>query len=69
MGKGDREYGVTDKPNGNALHQQQQGRGRTKHVLLSHLDREVTETGLKTQARLRFVLKAQTRAKMGTNRA
>ena len=43
---------------------------------------EVTETGLKTQARLRlshkaaetqarlrFVLKAQTRAKMGTNRA
>ena len=72
---------MTDRANGKALHQQQQGRGRTKHVLLSHLDREVTETGLKTQARLRlsphkaaetrarlgFVLKAQTRTKMGHN--
>ena len=45
VGKGDREYGVTDKPNGNALHQQQQGRGRAKQVLLSHPNMEVTETG------------------------
>ena len=29
---------------------------------------EVTETGLKTQSRLRFVLKAQTRTQMGPNR-
>jgi hypothetical protein len=29
---------------------------------------EVTETGLKTRVRLRFVLKAQIRAKMGPNR-
>jgi hypothetical protein len=28
---------------------------------------EVIETGLKTQAKLEFVLKAQTRAKMGPN--
>jgi hypothetical protein len=56
------------------------GRGRAKQVLLSHPDMEVTETGLKTWARLRlshkasetwarlgFVLKAQTRAKMELN--
>jgi hypothetical protein len=30
---------------------------------------EVTETGLKTQARLGFVPKAQTRSKMGTKQA
>ena len=80
MGKGDRGYGVTDRANGKALHQQWQGRGRAKQVLLSHPNMEVTETGLKTRARLRlshkaaetrarlgFVLKAQTRAKMGPN--
>ena len=63
MGKGDGGYGVTDRANGKALHQQQQGRGRAKQVLLSHPDKEVTEKGLKTQARLWFVLKAQTRTK------
>ena len=31
-------------------------------------DSEVIETGLKTRARLGFVFKAQTRAKMGLNR-
>ena len=67
MGKGDRGYGVTDRANGKALHQQQWGRGRAKQVLLSHPNTEVTETGLKIGARLRFVLKAQTRAKMGPN--
>ena len=69
---------MTDRANGKALHQERWGRGRAKQVLLSHPDREVTETGLKTRARLRlshkatktlarlrFVLKAQTRAKMG----
>ena len=82
MGKGDRGYGVTDKANGKALHHQWQCRVRAKQVFLSLPDTEVTETGLKTQARLRlshraaetrarlrFVLKAQTRAKMGPNRA
>jgi hypothetical protein len=49
------------------LHQQWQGRGRAKQVLLSHPNTEVTETGLKTQTRLRFILKAQTRTKMGLN--
>jgi hypothetical protein len=69
---------VTDRANGKALHQQWWGRGRAKQDLLSHLDMEVTETGLKTRARLRlshkaaetrarlgFVFKAQTRAKWG----
>ena len=68
---------MTDRANGKALHQQRQGRGRTKHALLSHSD---MEAGLKTQvslglshnaaetrARLGFILKAQTRAKMGPN--
>jgi hypothetical protein len=64
---GDRGYGVTDRANGKALHQQQQGRGRAKQVLLSHPNMEVTETGLKTQVRLGFVLKAQTRVKLGPN--
>ena len=64
MGKGDRGYGVTDRANGIALHQQRQGtEAEPKQVLLSHPDMEVTETGLKTQARLWFVLKAQTRTK------
>jgi hypothetical protein len=54
-GKGVRRYGVTDRANGKALHQQWQGRGRAKQGLLSH----------PTQSRLGFVLKAQTRAKMG----
>jgi len=58
---------VTDRANGKALCQQWQGRGRAKQVLLSHPDKEVTEKGLKTQARLGFVLKAQTRAKMEHN--
>ena len=66
--KGDRGYGVTDRANGKALHQQWWGRGRAKQVLLSHPNTEVTETCLKTSARLGFVLKAQTRAKMGPNR-
>jgi hypothetical protein len=56
---------VTDRVKGKALHQQWQGRGRARQVLLSLPDTEVTETGLKTQARIGFVLKAQTRAKMG----
>ena len=57
---------MTDRANGKALHQQQQlGRGRAKQVMLSHPDMEVTETGLQIRARLWFVLKAQTRAKMG----
>ena len=56
---------MTDRANGKALHQR--GRGRAKQVLLSHPNTEVTETGLKTQVRLGFVLKAQTRAKMGPN--
>jgi hypothetical protein len=78
---GDKGYGVTDRANGKALHQQRRGRGKAKQVLLSHPDMEVTETGFKTQARLRlspnkatetrarlgFVLKAQTRTKMGHN--
>ena len=55
---------MTDRANGKALHQQQQGRGRAKQVLLSHPDTEVTETGLKTRARLGFVLKA----KIGPNK-
>jgi hypothetical protein len=42
---------------------QRQRQGQTG--LLSHPDTEVTEIGLKTGARLGFVLKAQTRAKMG----
>ena len=58
---------MTDRANGKALHQQWQGRGRAKQVLLSHPNTEVTETGLKTQARLGFVLKAQTRVKLGPN--
>ena len=48
---------MTDRANGKALHQQWQGRGRAKQGLLSH----------PTQSRLGFVLKAQTRAKMGPN--
>jgi hypothetical protein len=59
---------VTDRANGKALHQQQRGKGRAKQFLLSHPNTEVTETGLKTPARLGFVLKAQTRAKMGHNK-
>jgi hypothetical protein len=72
---------VTDRANGKALHQQWQGRGGAKQVLLSHPDKEVTETGHKTRARLRlsheatetrgrlrFVLKAQTRTKIGPNK-
>jgi hypothetical protein len=58
---------VTDGANGKALHQQWWGRGRAKQVLLSHPDMEVTETGLKPRVRLGFVLKAQTRTKMGPN--
>jgi hypothetical protein len=58
---------VTDRTHGKALPQQWQGRGRDKQVLLSHPNTEVTETGLKTLARLGFVLRAQTRAKMGPN--
>ena len=74
MGNGGRGYG--DRINGKALHQQWWGRGRAKQVLLSHPDREVTKTGLKTQARLRLSqrlqklepgLKAQARAKMEPN--
>jgi hypothetical protein len=42
-------------------------RARAKQVLLSYPDMEVTETGLKTGARLKFVFKVQTRAKMGPN--
>jgi hypothetical protein len=42
-------------------------RGRAKQVFWNHLDTEMTEIGLKTRARLRFVLKAQTRAIMGPN--
>ena len=67
-GKGVRRYGVTDRANGKALHQQWQGRGRAKQVLLSHPNKEVTETSLKTWARLGFVLRAQTRTKMGPNK-
>ena len=59
MGKGDRGYGVTDRANGKALHKQQRGRGRAKQVLLSHPNTEVTETGLKTRARLRHTYKAE----------
>jgi hypothetical protein len=58
---------VTDKANVKALHQQWQDRERAKQVLLSHPDMEMTETGLKTRARLQFVLKAQNRAKTGSN--
>jgi hypothetical protein len=54
---------VTDRANGKVLYQQWWGRDRAKQVLLSHPDTEVTETGLRTQARLWFVLKAQTRTK------
>ena len=80
--KGDGGYGVTDKANVKAIHQQKQGRGRAKQILLTHPGMEVTETGLKTQARLklshkatetqarlRFVLKVQTWAKMGLNKS
>jgi hypothetical protein len=59
---------VTDRANGKAPHQQRWGKGRAKQVLLSHHNTEVTELGLKTGVRLRFVLKAQTRAKMEPNR-
>jgi hypothetical protein len=72
---------VTDRANGEALHQQRWGRGRVKQVLLSHPNTEVTGTGLRTLARLRpshkdaeigvwlrFVLKAQTRSQMVPNR-
>ena len=72
---------MTDRANGKALHQQWWGRGRVKQVVLSHPGTEVTAAELKTRARLRlshkatetrarlrFVLKAQTRAKMGPNR-
>ena len=45
---------MTDRANGKVLHQQQWGRGRAKQDLLSHPDPEMTETGLKTQARLRL---------------
>jgi hypothetical protein len=46
---------VTDRANGKALHQQGgEGRDRAKQALLSHRDMEVTETGLKTGARLRL---------------
>jgi hypothetical protein len=38
---------VTGRASGKALHQQWQGRGRVKQVLLSHPDVEVTEPGLK----------------------
>jgi hypothetical protein len=52
-----------DRASGRALQQQGRGRGRAKQVLLSHPNKwGVTETGLKIQASLRFVLKAQTRA-------
>lgn len=53
---------MTDRANGIALPQQRWGRGRAraKQVLPSHPDMEVTY-------RLGFVLKAQIRAKMGTN--
>ena len=67
VGKGDRGYGVTDRANGKVLPQQRWARGRAKQGLLNHPDAEVTETGLKTRARLGFILKAQTRAKMGLN--
>ena len=59
MGKGDRGYGVIDRANGKALHQLWKGRGRAKQALLSHLDTEVTETGLKTRARLRLTYEAE----------
>ena len=65
VGKGDRVNGVTDRANGKAPNQQWQGRSRAKQVLLSHSDTEVTETGHKTRARLRYVFNTQTRAKMG----
>ena len=59
MGKGYGGYGVTDRANGIALHQQRQGtEAEPKQVLLSHPDTEVTETGLKTRARLRLSQKA-----------
>ena len=60
--------GVIGRTNGKALPQQWWDRGRAKQVLLSHPDTEVTETGLRTQARLRLSHKAQTRAKMGHNK-
>jgi hypothetical protein len=41
---------VTDRANGESLNQQH----RAKQVLLSHHDRELTKTSLKTQARLRL---------------
>ena len=64
---------MTDRANGKALPQQQWGRDRDKQILLSHPNTEVTETALKrlshkaaeNRARLGFVLKAQTRTKMG----
>ena len=71
---------MTDRANLKALHQQRQGRGRTKQVLLTHPNMEETKAGLKTRARiklshkavetlarLRFVLKAETRGKMVAN--
>ena len=71
---------MTDRANLKALHQQRQGRGRTKQVLLTHPNMEVTKAGLKTRARIklsykavetlarfRFVLKAEIRDKMVAN--
>lgn len=53
---------MTDRANGKALHQQRQGRGRTKHALLSHSD---MEAGLKTQVSLRLSHNAaETRARL-----
>ena len=60
---------MTDKARDKVLTQQRRVRSRAKQVLLSHPNMEVTETGLKTQARLGFVPKAQTRSKMGTKQA
>jgi hypothetical protein len=50
---------MIDRANGKALHQLWKGRGRAKQALLSHLDTEVTETGLKTRARLRLTYEAE----------
>ena len=58
---------MTDKTKNKVLTKQQRVRSRAKQVLLSHTNKEVTETGLKTQARLGFVPKAQNRAKMWPN--
>ena len=51
--------GVIGRTNGKALPQQWWDRGRAKQVLLSHTDTEVTETGLKTRARLRLTYEAE----------